>query len=1036
MLSWLQTLTTAELIALISLALSAIAFTIEHVFAPIRSLKYKRAMQTSRRIKIEEEYNYLEAIHRKLEQLNLPVGYQDEEYTRLSGRLSDSEMITARYFVSPQSESAEPEIDSRDLITQKQGRFTRNIIKTLLGSNIPLVLLGDPGSGKSVTLRHIGMEVARRELMKRRISPKLPVYVHLSQYTSIQNGKPEPLLKFLVKYLENFLEASKPITYRIEEILRQRRFVFLFDSIDEMPSGDYAERVSELREFSINYGGNKCLFACRKLDYDPRFRHREVAIEPFGTRQRREFLKKNIKIYSHLLPLESRRLAYRNLKTVLDANHPLSELTGNPFFLKLIARYFFCRNGRLPRRRAELFEDYMNDFLRRERARAGSARLPADEEVLDVLARVAYIITSVAQGTTISEQNLVLEFRKSNTINASKLKKLESHLQSCINMAVQGGLLIKLQDNRYRFEHHRFQEYLTACYMDRFSTDFCIEDYVDNLWWQEVLIMLVGITDKPEIVVDCIITSAENALTNHEEEQSQKSKTTNSSIEVKTEWELKSKQILVVNRIEFAAKCLNESKRRISQDSSLRMLELIRPLMNSTNPLEKVKAIRAAGWVGSSASGEILSECLKDQNPWVRSESFSVILRRGLSQRDSKSNAKAYMWSQFRNRQMLRTIPEFLEFFCRDTNGRRLIPIYMLLLVIQAFWLAFPLIVFLAIIAFSKNDAIAFKKVFLKGDLSALHIGSMLTIWIMSFLLSLLVAWLIGRMTESFVICFALGNAFWFVTANKIFSRILLYVWLVLSFLYAVATFLRHNRINRSSKILRLFTNARPLHLLIFLLPLGILVSFVGLSFLGIIPLAIHTSTIWISLYFAFTFYLFFFFVLLGPKSAAMEHSLIQLILKTYRDLAFMILIMAVSVVGILLIGRPLYRLFLHVTPEGYRILTLLGIVAVLILFFLIVRFVVSLIRIYQVSRLEDQLLRIDSAEQRLSYLISLLRSTKPILLYKQVLNQCLRTELPLEDLQFQLFQLDKRETDETRRAEIWKTIDKLDEIKRRASES
>jgi ABC-type sulfate/molybdate transport systems ATPase subunit len=43
---------------------------------------------------------------------------------------------------------------------RQDNKLTRNIVRTLLKYHEPLVLLGDPGSGKSVTLRQIGLKLA------------------------------------------------------------------------------------------------------------------------------------------------------------------------------------------------------------------------------------------------------------------------------------------------------------------------------------------------------------------------------------------------------------------------------------------------------------------------------------------------------------------------------------------------------------------------------------------------------------------------------------------------------------------------------------------------------------------------------------------------------------------------------------------------------------------------------------------------------------------------------------------------------------
>ena len=89
-----------------------------------------------------------------LTRLNLPLGYTDQENIPQSGKL-----VAPLYWVL--KEMARGEILTAHAARSRQdNKLTRNIVRTLLKSPEPLVLLGDPGSGKSVTLRQIGLKLA------------------------------------------------------------------------------------------------------------------------------------------------------------------------------------------------------------------------------------------------------------------------------------------------------------------------------------------------------------------------------------------------------------------------------------------------------------------------------------------------------------------------------------------------------------------------------------------------------------------------------------------------------------------------------------------------------------------------------------------------------------------------------------------------------------------------------------------------------------------------------------------------------------
>lgn len=67
-------------------------------------------------------------------------------------------------------------------LSRQDNQLTRNIVRTLLKSTALLVLLGDPGSGKRVTLRQIGLRLARwRQPCQ---APLIPLYLPLNTFSN------------------------------------------------------------------------------------------------------------------------------------------------------------------------------------------------------------------------------------------------------------------------------------------------------------------------------------------------------------------------------------------------------------------------------------------------------------------------------------------------------------------------------------------------------------------------------------------------------------------------------------------------------------------------------------------------------------------------------------------------------------------------------------------------------------------------------------------------------------------------------------
>jgi hypothetical protein len=404
-----------------------------------------------------------------------------------------------------------------------EGKRTKDLVGFLLNSDIPVVVLGDPGSGKSISLQQVARALIKDGLQS---NPwYLPVYLRLGAFTqplppvgsNEEEGTEEQearMLKVALGFVKKSLRDLGPAAYRLADDLDsyvgRGRVVFLLDAMDEMRRDDYAERFEALSSLRACHP-SKLLFACRKLDFRHTFPFQRCEIQPFDTRQVRALLTK-------VLGAEGRIVA----RKVLAPANDLRDLASNPFFLRLLAEFTQARKD-LPRSRAVLMEVHEGLLLKRAKGRDDfppilrARGVEAEAAFRAVLSRLAYLITVSRRGVTLRTRSFESDFlpkefspaeRKLDQYGAEVARavldvaKRERILRVGNEQLPDGGSVETLS-----FHHHRLQEYYCALYLDVFKPEVTWQDRWDDIWWQETLIMLVGIAKEPDKLLEDLLTS-------------------------------------------------------------------------------------------------------------------------------------------------------------------------------------------------------------------------------------------------------------------------------------------------------------------------------------------------------------------------------------------------------------------------------------------------------------------------------------------------------------------------------------------------
>ena len=475
----------------------------------------------------------------------------------------------------------------------KRSHRVRRLIGTLMRSDDPLILLGEPGSGKSLTLQQAMMLLSYQNI--RRVQPTICLYFSLGRLTPVSQPN--------IHTIESFVRSSSPQEIRpyLEFLENAGRLVLIFDGMDEMSRELYIDHTAALSAYAESRRGViRTLFSCRIADFSPNFRHRRLLLLPFDIDHvylyiRRQFGANAIDVDGQLIkPKALARLLLSDEITIQ---------AGNPFILWLLCLYIH-ENHHIPQNRVALLKHYYHYMYSMKSKERGNADLLSRsvDEVFDMWGEIALEITNRNQGSEIPLQDVNLKLGPKATIALAAGRACGSLQQSF------GDSTPKV-----RFEHHRAQEFFAARALLRASADFNWTDKLDIPRWQETLVnvALMGGGGEALQVLKASLENVPEILNSRD-----------------GTFEHFMSENLVAERVEVGARIAREmSAVEERNDLWSHLQRSVQRLLESGDPASKVKMLRLIQRNPSQFSTSDLTAVLNHPSVWVRDQANTVATR-------------------------------------------------------------------------------------------------------------------------------------------------------------------------------------------------------------------------------------------------------------------------------------------------------------------------------------------------------------------------------------------------------------------------
>lgn len=458
------------------------------------------------------------------------------------------------------------------------------------------LVLGDPGAGKSVSLRRL----CKQMLAEVHKTGRVPIYINLKEWTSQHSWceeyppTQEDLYNFVVQNLKDRLDffGNEFIDIYFNKMFENGRFFFILDSFDEIPSvldvDESSWLIDRLSSILYNFlaGAHESRGVLSSRIYRKPSSHFKtnsvLEIRPFSDLRIKESLEKSIKIDD------------RTIRSLFKEKPEFISVARNPFSAALIKNYVNSHEGKLPNKISELYSSYIDSRLsgaiRRIERRGLSVR--------DVRETAAKIAMKMFQNPTFG-----LEAPVEELVEQLPMDKIKDVID--ILVYVRLGRVGGSDEQLFSFSHRRFNEYFVAIEIIATNQSILKDSIPTDSRWRDALVMYSEIASDEKATELANFCWNEIKLLNN--------------IKINTSQYMRS-----IHCIRFLKDAFR-SRRECLLDFNVELEQLIRHQISSDISIVTKKiAVEAVGLVNVASIDEIICKAMDVKSSWVQNEAFKA----------------------------------------------------------------------------------------------------------------------------------------------------------------------------------------------------------------------------------------------------------------------------------------------------------------------------------------------------------------------------------------------------------------------------
>ncbi|MEH1863902.1 MAG: NACHT domain-containing protein [Nostoc sp.] len=350
-----------------------------------------------------------------------------------------------------------------------------------------LMVLGAPGAGKSTFVRKMGLEALKGKKGDFKHAC-IPVFIELKRFASSD-------INIETFIAEEFGICGFPSPDKFTaKALEEGKLLIVLDGLDEVPTKNLTEAISQIQNFVDKYDKNRFIASCRTAAYRSAFRRfSDVAIADFDDAQIQQFIYN----WFHYEVDKQAKTGEKCWELLQKPEHEAAkELAHTPLLLTFLC-LVYDRSQSFPDNRSVLYRKALRILLEEW---ASEKRILRDEIYQGLHTELEEILLSEIAHTGFESDRLFFSQRdivqQIKTFLASNLNAPQ-HLdgESVLNaIAVQQGILVERAEDVFSFSHLTLQEYLTAQYIDDHrQVEKLVTEHLIDKRWKEVFLLVAGL---------------------------------------------------------------------------------------------------------------------------------------------------------------------------------------------------------------------------------------------------------------------------------------------------------------------------------------------------------------------------------------------------------------------------------------------------------------------------------------------------------------------------------------------------------------